>query len=397
MNEDPGPGPRLVPLPGSAEAGSDGAGPSSAPLSDEGRESQRDGTPAAIAHADEPVGLGGPRDAAGPPNAGRPPGAGIFSLEGRPAPGLYVAAWLLALVGFGLLVVAGGAATSASSGGGIGLWAVGLLFAALVVFTLAFAAAAGYQVLARANRPAQRYRGPSPLILFAVVLFSVTLAVGLLSAVGWIAPESQSLGALVVVLLTTLAYLGSIWLFVVRTGVLRWPEMGWPTRWRAPRGQLAGDALAGVTMMVPAYLVTILIGAVVATLLGVQLPSALPTPRSVPDALATVLAGVIVAPVGEEAFFRGLSLTAWWRDLGLRAALLRATLFFAAAHILNVTASNASEGLRMALLQFVVILPVGLALGWLFSQRGIVASIAGHMTFNAIAVSLLLTSGAIRA
>ena len=148
-------------------------------------------------------------------------------------------------------------------------------------------------------------------------------------------------------------------------------------------------------MMVPTYIVTILVGGAIAALLGAQLPSVLPAPRSPVDALATVVAAVVIAPIGEESFFRGLALSAWWRDLGLRSALLRATLFFAVAHILNVTASNAGDGLRMAVLQFIVILPVGYVLGWLFSQRGILASIAGHMTFNGIAVLLLLTTAAL--
>jgi membrane protease YdiL (CAAX protease family) len=327
---------------------------------------------------------------------GGPPGSGIFSLDGRPAPGLYVVSWLLALTGIGLFVVAGGAASSSTGGGPAGGVAVALLFGAFVVLTLACASAAGYQVLARADRPVDRYRGPSPLILFGLILFGVTLLVGFLSAAGLIAPESQSLGALVDVVATAGAYVGAIWLFVVRTGSLDWRSMGWPAGWRRSAARLTGDVMSGVAIIVPTYIVTILLGGAIAALLGAQLPATLPTPRSLPDALATVVAGVIVAPIGEESFFRGLSLTAWWRDLGLRSALLRSTLFFAAAHILNVTATNAGDGLRTAALQFVVILPVGFVLGWLFAQRGIVASIAGHMAFNAIAVALLLGSGSIR-
>ncbi len=368
MSEGPGQGPGTVPPAGPGENGSDRDGP----------------------------GLHGVRGPAAAASSHGPPGAAIFSLEGRPAPGLYVAAWLLAVVGIGLFVVAGAAASGASASSPADLPGVALLFAAFVALTVSLVSAAGYQVLARADRRADRYRGPSPLILFGVVLFGVTVVVGLLSVMGLIAPESQSLGALVDVALTTLAYVGAIWLFVVRTRALDWPAMGWPAGWWNSRARFAGDVMSGIATMVPTYIVTILVGGAIATLLGAQLPSALPAPRSPIDALATVVAAVVIAPIGEESFFRGLALTAWWRDLGLRSALLRATLFFGAAHILNVTASNAGDGLRMAVLQFVVILPVGYVLGWLFSQRGIVASIAGHMTFNAIAVLLLLTAAAIR-
>jgi membrane protease YdiL (CAAX protease family) len=220
-----------------------------------------------------------------------------------------------------------------------------------------------------------------------------TAVAALLAGLGWIAPESQSLGALAAVAVTTLGYFATVWLFVVRAHALTWTAMGWPASWRAGTRTLAADALAGFALIVPTYIVTVLAGGVVAAALGVQLPSALPAPRTVPDAIATVLAAVVIAPVGEEAFFRGFSLSAWRRDLGLRSALLRATLFFAAAHILNATAGSASEWLRIALLQFLVIVPIGYALGWLFARRGIVASIAGHMTFNGMAV-LLLHSGA---
>jgi len=372
-----------VPLGGPEENGSDGSGASDGGYARDAADPDS-GPPGAVPDA--------------PAKAARrgPPGSGIFSLENRPAPGLYVMAWLLGLAGLGLFVVAGGAASSATAGRPAGGVAVALLFAAFVALALSCASGAGYQVLARMDRRADRYHGPSPVILFGVVLFSVTLVVGFLSAIGLIAPESNSIGALIDVGLTTCAYLLAIWLFVVRTGALGWAGMGWPTRWRGSAERLVGDVMSGVVLMVPTYLVTILLGAVLAAALGAQLPSALPVPRTAPDALATIVAAIVIAPIGEESFFRGLSLTAWWRDLGLRSGLVRATLFFAAAHILNVTATNAADGLRTAILQFAVILPVGYVLGWLFSQRGIVASIAGHMTFNAVAVILLLTSGTIR-
>ena len=323
-----------------------------------------------------------------PPPAG-PPGSGIFSLEGRPAAGLYSLAWLLAVVAIGLVVVAVAAASGAAAGRPAGAIVPVMLAASGLAFTLCFAAAAGYQVVARADRRPDRYRGPSPLILFGFILFGVTLLVGLLSAAGVVAPESQPVGTLAVELITALGYVAGIWLFVVRTSALTWHGMGWPRPGDALR-RLPGDVAAGLAVILPIYTVTVFAGGLLAVILGVSLPAVLPAPRSPVDDLATILTGVVVAPIGEEIFFRGLALTAWWRDRSLRSALLRATIFFAAAHILNVTASSAGEGLRIAFLQFVVILPVGYALGWLFSQRGILASIAGHMTFNGIAVALLL-------
>ncbi len=407
MSDGPGQGPDTVPPAGSGENGSGRVRPDLHVVGDHGDDQDRNAAGEDGRGQDGTTDAAGGSDAAGPAAGGHtadgaaasshgPPGAGIFSLEGRPAPGLYVAAWLLAVVGIGLFVVAGAAASSASASGPVGPAGVALFFGAFTVLTVSLASAAGYQVLARADRGEDRYRGPSPLILLGVVIFGVTVVVGLLSAAGLIAPESQSIGALVDVALTTLAYVAAIWLFVVRTRALDWPAMGWPAGGRISPARLAGDLMSGVAMMVPTYFVTILVGGVIASLLGAQLPSVLPAPRTPIDTLATVLAAVVIAPIGEESFFRGLALTAWWRDLGLRSALLRATVFFAIVHILNVTASNAGDGLRMAALQFIVILPVGYVLGWLFSQRGIMASIAGHMTFNGIAVILLLTTATIQ-
>ena len=45
---------------------------------------------------------------------------------------------------------------------------------------------------------------------------------------------------------------------------------------------------------------------------------------------------------------------------------------------------------RRRLLQVAVILPIGLVLGWLFLRRGIMASIAGHVTYNGILLALLV-------
>ena len=61
-------------------------------------------------------------------------------------------------------------------------------------------------------------------------------------------------------------------------------------------------------------------------------------------------------------------------------------------HIINVLGveGDASLGARWALLQFLVILPVGYILGWLFQQRGIIASIAGHAAYNGIIVTIAI-------
>ena len=77
------------------------------------------------------------------------------------------------------------------------------------------------------------------------------------------------------------------------------------------------------------------------------------------------LAAAIVAPIGEELFFRGFALTAWLRDLWGRApASFGAPRSSPRIHILNITPTTSfAEGAGQAVLQSAVIFPVGLVLG----------------------------------
>ena len=193
-------------------------------------------------------------------------------------------------------------------------------------------------------------------------------------------------------------YLALIWLFVVRGGALRWVDMGWPAR-GTPGRRLARDAGAAMVVMLPVTFGVLLWGGLLATLLGVSAPDTLPQADDSIEALAVVIAAAIVAPIGEEAFFRGFALTAWWHDLGARSALIRSALFFGIVHILNVQAEpgQAAQGIAQALLEFLVIVPLGFVLGWLFQRRGMVGAIAGHVTYNGILlvlVALATMSGA---
>ncbi|MDQ3871465.1 MAG: hypothetical protein M3301_07620 [Chloroflexota bacterium] len=124
-------------------------------------------------------GQGGPHPDAGAdlqPLSHDAAGPSIFSLEGKPAPGLYFVAWILCLVGAGLLFVglmAGNRATTPP-----------LAIAGLVSLGGGLSTAAGYQLVARSRRPASAYRGPSPLILFGIVVAATSAVVGPLALLG---------------------------------------------------------------------------------------------------------------------------------------------------------------------------------------------------------------------
>jgi membrane protease YdiL (CAAX protease family) len=330
-------------------------------------------TPSAMPPAG-PLPVGPP--SAGPPSPG-PPGSGIFSLEGRPAPGLYLVAWLLS--GAGLAVTFIGGLTEPPVAGV-------LIMAGLVLLVVGLSAGAGYQVMARSRRSPQAYRGPSPLIVFGI-LFVGANALGLVMLVLGLGDLGTVRGFLVGAGVLFVGYLLTVWLFVVRTGALSWADMGLPRHF-GPVHHLGSVAL-GAAVMLPVTFVALIVGGLVAQLVGAQPPEVVPTPDGMGEALAVGIAAALLVPVGEEVFFRGFALTAWLRDLGPRSALIWSALFFTLVHIANITAGF-EEGARQALVQSVVILPLGLVLGWLFLQRGLLAAIAGHVTYNGTLLVLVM-------
>lgn len=317
----------------------------------------------------------------GPP-AARP--RGIFGIEGRPAPGLYVVAWLLSAAAAALLLV--GFLTDLPAAKAL------LLFGGLVALAAGLGCAAGYQLLARGHRPVGAYRGPSPLILFGIVATLTLIVVGPLFALGLVG--LTTVGALVQLLVIAVGYVLVVWLFVVRSGALSWRDMRRPPGVAELRiGHVVEDVASAVALMAPANLALSIAGGLVALALDVRPTSPLPNPQGTIDTVALVLAAVIVAPIGEEIFFRGFALTAWRRDLGARSALIRSSVFFALVHLANLTASTAREGLLLAVVAVLVYVPLGFLLGWLFQRRGLLASISGHAASNATALLLVAAAG----
>lgn len=336
------------------------------------------------------------------PPAGQmgPPGSRIFTLEDRPTPGIYLVAWLLSGAGAATLAVA---ILSGSPG-----VAPILSVAGLAALGLGLALAGGYQLVARAARPAEAYRGPSPLILFGVVFCAGSL-MGAALALAQLDP-ARPFGFLPRVVVLGVLYGVVVWLFLVRGGALRWSQMGWP-RWRAPKarggspearggspgargaapGHLVADALYAAAIMSATAIAALIAASILARSLGVNSTSpGIPAPGTSLETVALLLAVVIVAPIGEELFFRGFALTAWWRDLGPRRALVRSSIFFALLHITSIESASLSEGLALVVVRVAVILPIGFVLGLLFIQRGMVASISGHLTYNGIQLGLYL-------
>lgn len=308
------------------------------------------------------------------PAARRPLGLFSFTVEGRRAPGLFVAGWLATVAGAGLLVVGLGAR---------GLAATVFSVAGLVGLAVGLAALGGSQAIeGRGTQPPGGYAGPSPVVVFAAAVPSALLlsiaTLPLFELVG--ADPSSPAGAFVSLLATAGAYLGLVRLLVVGTGALTWQDLGL----RRPERGLWRELLYGGVLAVPVLylsgLVALLLGSVMAT----PAPP-LPPARDPLGHVLNLVGGAVVAPIAEEIFFRGFATTAWLRRAGPAAAIVRGALFFAVAHVLTVGGETFAEGLERAVFAFVVRLPVAFVLGWLYVRRGsLLAAIGCHAVFNGL-------------
>ena len=262
-----------------------------------------------------------------------------------------------------------------------------LLMAALLLLLAGLASGAGHQIVGRRARPEGRFHGASPLILFGFQFAFVNAVSLALLALGVPLADSAT-GFLVATIVLLSGYVLVVWLFGIRTGAVGWRDLGLPERLSA--GRLLGDVGVATGTMLVAAVIAGLLGGLLARLLETTAPEVVPSPQTAADVAMVALGAGVLVPIGEELFFRGYALTAWLRDLGPRAALLRSTVFFAVVHIATITSATFIDGARQAVLVLAVIGPIGFALGWLFLRRGLIASIAGHAAFNLFGILVLV-------
>ena len=96
----------------------------------------------------------------------------------------------------------------------------------------------------------------------------------------------------------------------------------------------------------------------------------------------TVLAVVVLAPLGEELLFRGLLLRGLVRRLRFWPAAVISSLLFAAAHADSYVLWPRALSLFLT----------GLVLAWLYRWRGYWASVTAHATVNTVAAIALVAS-----
>jgi membrane protease YdiL (CAAX protease family) len=303
----------------------------------------------------------------------------VFTLEGRAAPALFLVGWLATLIGFGATVVAALA--------GSGVTGVILFAAGTALLTIGLVAAAGSQAIERRAARVTTYAGPSPVLVFAAsvssTLFLSALLGSFLIRLGLRpdAPLFTLIGSLVIFG----AYLGLVRFLVVGTGALTWRDMGF----RASNRGFAEDAALGVALAVPVLTVTGIVASLLSTFLPLPEP-VLPPATDTAGVLLNLAVAAVIAPIGEEIFFRGFATTSWARVYGARRALIQGAIFFAVAHVLTLGAVDPGQGLKLALFASLVRLPVALTLGWLFlRRRSLVGPIFLHAAYNGLPIIAL--------
>jgi membrane protease YdiL (CAAX protease family) len=336
--------------------------------------------PATGAPAPEPIAL--VPDHPAPDRAAPAALVSTFSLEGRTVPALYLIGWVGTVMGLAVILVSLMAASS-----GAAPW---IFLAGLVVLVVGLAAAAGSQAVERGRRPELAYRGPSPVLTFLLVmgltLIAIVVVLAPLAALG-LDPQSP-LATAVSLLLTAAMYVGVVRLLVVGPGALSWADMGL----RVPAPAAIRDLLVGGLLAIPVLVLTVLLGGLLARFLE-PAPSPLPEAGDAVGLIANLVSAAIIAPVGEELFFRGFATTAWARAGGAGQAIVRGAVFFAIAHVLTLFDATFAEGAQRALFSFVALLPVATALGWVFlSRRSLYAAIGMHAAFNGLQVLALYTA-----
>ena len=234
------------------------------------------------------------------------------------------------------------------------------------------------QIRIRRALPPERYRGPGVVVLLALVLLIATVLVAPFGADADILiggdGEMSLAGAIVLLVSTPIALLLVSWLFVGRPNALA-ALPAFPGR-DAQRALMIGlgwgvVAWVGSTILLAA-------GAWILEQIGeAPQPEAAERAIAMLDPWLTVIAIVILAPIAEEVFFRGVVFNAWLREGGRRYAYIGSAALFAVIHLSPVS--------------LVPIFALGLALAWVYERTGsLLAPMAMHATVNGISVALAL-------
>jgi hypothetical protein len=320
-----------------------------------------------------------PADVTPPPASPPParPGITTFTIEGRAAPGLFVVGWLAAISGIAIILI-----------GVLARSSLLVYFLGPLVLAVGLVAGAGNQAIERRAR-GFAYAGPSPYLVFAAIVaavYAVGYAVGLvLERIPGSTALPQAAVSLIAIAIQAVVFIGILRLTVVGTAALSWTEMGWR---RMDRRQVV-NLLRGAAIALPVIGLTSILAGLLVRVLGQTPESPLPPTGTNAGLIVQLIAGAVIAPLSEEAVFRGFAITAWQRTVGETGAIVRASLVFALAHVIDARGDTLEQVGALILIGFLTRVPVAVALGWLFVRaRSIWAPIGLHMAFNGILLVL---------
>ena len=241
-------------------------------------------------------------------------------------------------------------------------------------------------VWARRHLPAERYRGPSIILMFflAVAASNLLSLIPLLAAyaAGQDVLDPGPVAVTALLLVTPLVYGVVAALFVLRTRALAGVRLGDGPRTARNLGR--GLALGAVAWVLAAALTAVLAWVVrqvtgeqpVDSQLVVDFASILP------PLVAIGIIGILT-PVAEELFFRWVAVNAWEREHGTRAAVVGSAVLFGVAHV---------SGGTWLVLPVIFLLGVILALVYV-STRSLPLVIGMHVTYNCLSLAVLFVAG----
>jgi len=232
-------------------------------------------------------------------------------------------------------------------------------------------------VIVRGALPRERYRGPA---VFVLLLLSIILGTVVALGAGQTALALFNGGPLSITGTLLLITSTQIGLLAVTGGLVVAPRALAGVTLVGRLG-LGRSLLIGLALAVPAWIVAQLLATLAAVVLqGLGFSPDLGVAETViqrGDPTVILLAFLLVAPVAEETFFRGVVFNAWEREHGTWAAVVGSAALFAVIHT--------------SLFALVPIFALGIALALVYrSSRSLVATMAMHAGFNAISVTIAL-------
>ena len=174
-----------------------------------------------------------------------------------------------------------------------------------------------------------------------------------------------------------------LWLQIKHSGWLR--VMGLPERgtWgkEIGSGVLFGLGLYPVMVIVVGGLLTFLLQAISGE--HVEAPEQVGEHLPAIGSALTIVYAIVIAPIGEELFFRGVLFRSLRDRYGFWVGAVGSAIGFGLIHFIPGSVVD-------AVLLMIVMFFTGLALCFIYERRGtIVVPIAAHMTFNVIGIVLI--------